>query len=71
MSVNNKGNNKMNYTTKSGKRYYSKTVNGVVVTAWRDGCSIGVGSENESTQYFDDNKWSITAAIEFYSEVVL
>jgi len=59
----------MNYTTKNGQRYYSKNIGGVVVTAWRDGCSIGVRSEGESTQYFDDNKWSMKAAMEFYAEV--
>jgi hypothetical protein len=59
----------MNYTTKNGQRYYNKNIGGVAVTAWKDGCSIGVRSEGESTQYFDDSKWSMKAAMEFYAEV--
>jgi hypothetical protein len=69
MSFNSNGNTNMNYTIKSGQRYYNKTVDGVVVTAWKDGCSIGVRSEGQSAQYFDDNNWSMKKAMEFYAKL--
>lgn len=60
----------MNYTTKAGQRIYSIEVNGVTVTAWKDGCSIGVRSEGQNTQYFDDGKWSMKGAMKFYAELM-
>ena len=59
----------MQYKTRSGQRYYYIQINDVVIEAWKDGCSIGVRSEGESTQYFDDSKWSMKAAMKFYAEI--
>jgi len=58
----------MNYTTKNGQRYYSKSICGFVVTAWKDGCGFSVQSQGESAQWFDAYKWSMKEAMEFYAD---
>jgi len=70
MVFNSNGNADMNYTTTKSGRIYSKVINGLIITAWKDGCGYSVQSQEESAQWFDTYKWSMKEAMEFYAELM-